>query len=156
MKNEKIKINLENMHFKEHQDLTENGLVAHSISATLPTFKFCTKCVYSLGIIHNRTPDCHPVSWAWMTSQLNIALIHKWQGSLVGLACFDMFSMSVCTTRQWQTSGRLLVQELNVFTVGYEKKDSFYLLLASLMDMFWGLNNMLCNIKNVLQLNETN
>ena len=77
MKNEKIKINLENMQFKEHQDLTENGLVAHSISATMLTFKFCTKCVYSLGIIHNRTLDCHPVSWAWMTSQLNIALIRK-------------------------------------------------------------------------------
>ena len=30
-----------------------------------------------------------------------------------------MLSMGVCTTRQWQTSGRL-VQELNVCTVPYD------------------------------------
>ena len=30
---------------------------------------------------------------------------------------FDMFSVRVCTTRHWQTSGRL-VQELNFRTVG--------------------------------------
>ena len=33
---------------------------------------------------------------------------------------FDMLSMGVCTTRHWQTSGRL-VQELNVCTVSQHK-----------------------------------
>ena len=54
---------------------------------------------------------------AWMTSQLNVALIRKLRRSLMCLASFfGMLSMGVCTTRYWQTSGRL-VQELNVCTV---------------------------------------
>ena len=32
----------------------------------LPTSNNCTECLGSPGIIHDRTPDCHPVSWAWM------------------------------------------------------------------------------------------
>ena len=41
------------------------------------------KCVHlipalcSLATIHNRMPDCHQVSWAWMTSQLSVALVRK-------------------------------------------------------------------------------
>ena len=59
----------------------------------MPTFNSCTKCP---GIIHERTPDCHPVSWAWMTSQLNLALIRKLLGSLMCLAyCYDMLSTSL-------------------------------------------------------------
>ena len=49
-----------------------------------------------------------------MTSKLNVALIRKLRGSLMCLAYFfDMITNGVCTTRHWQTSGRL-VQELNV------------------------------------------
>ena len=54
---------------------------------------------------------------AWITSKLNEALACKSRESLMSLAdIFDMPSMVVCTTRHWQTSGRL-VQELNVCTV---------------------------------------
>ena len=52
-----------------------------------------------------------------MTAQLNVALIRKLHGFLMYLDyLFDMLSMGVCTTRHWQTFGRL-VQELNVYTV---------------------------------------
>ena len=58
-----------------------------------------------------------------MTSKLNVALICKLRGSLVCLAySFGMFAMGVCTTRQWQTAGRL-VQEFNVCTVCYSKQN---------------------------------
>ena len=33
---------------------------------TVPTFNSCTKCVGWPGIIHDRTPDFHQVSWVWM------------------------------------------------------------------------------------------
>ena len=83
---------------------------------TVPTFNSCTKCVASPGIIHVRTPNCIPFSWVLMplkTSQLHVALIHKLRGSLLYLAyLLDMISTGFCTTRHWQTSGRL-VQELN-------------------------------------------
>ena len=58
----------------------------------MPTFNSCTKCAGSTGIIHDRLPDGHPVSWAWMqgfTSQLNIELIHKLRGPLMCLANFS-------------------------------------------------------------------
>ena len=60
---------------------------------------------------HNTQPDTQlPPSFlgmdAWMTSQLNLALIRS----------FDMLSMDFCTARHRQLSGRL-VQELNVRTV---------------------------------------
>ena len=49
--------------------------------------------------------------------QLNVTLIRKLRGSLMCLSYFiGMLSMGVCTTRQWQTSDRL-VQELNGCTV---------------------------------------
>ena len=53
---------------------------------TVSTFNSCTKCVCNPGVIHDRTPGCHPVSWAWMTSQLNVSLIRKLRGSLMCLA----------------------------------------------------------------------
>ena len=37
------------------------------------------------SMIHDRTPDCHPVLWAWMTSQVNVTLIRKLSGSLMSL-----------------------------------------------------------------------
>ena len=30
---------------------------------TVPVFNSCTKCPGSPGIIHDRTPDDHPVPW---------------------------------------------------------------------------------------------
>ena len=54
---------------------------------------------------------------AWMTSQLNVALIRKLRGSLMCLVyVFDMLCRGICTTRHWRPSGRL-VQELYVSTV---------------------------------------
>ena len=86
---------------------------------TMPSFNSCMKGVLIPDIIHDRTPDCHPVRlgmYAWMTPQLNVTWIRKIHGPLICLASFDMLSNSVCTTRHWQTSGRL-VQELDVCTV---------------------------------------
>ena len=34
-------------------------------SSTVPTFNSRTRFAGSPGIIHNRTPGCNPVSWAW-------------------------------------------------------------------------------------------
>ena len=89
----------------------------------MPTFNSCTKCVGRPGIINDRMPDCHPVSWAWMRPQVlgltteRSFLICKLRGSLMCLSyCFDTLSIGVCTTRHWQTSGRL-VQEFDVCTV---------------------------------------
>ena len=44
---------------------------------TVPTFNSYTKCLGSPGIIHNRMPDCHLVSGAWMTLWLNLTLTRK-------------------------------------------------------------------------------
>ena len=33
---------------------------------TVPIFNSCTKCMDSLGMIHDRMLDCHPISRAWM------------------------------------------------------------------------------------------
>ena len=48
-----------------------------------------------------------------MTLQLNRKA--SWATGVLGIS-FDMLSMRVCTTRQWQTSSRL-VQELNQCTI---------------------------------------
>ena len=53
---------------------------------------------------------------AWMTSQLNVALIRKLSGPLMCLDYFFDMSLSVFTTRYWQTFGQP-VQELNGCTV---------------------------------------
>ena len=82
---------------------------------TVPAFNCCTKCTGRLGIIREGTPDCYPVSRAWMRpliSQLNISLICAWL-----IISFDMLSMDDCTTSRCQAFGRL-VQKLNAFTVG--------------------------------------
>ena len=68
-------------------------LVDHRVAHTVPAFNFCTKCMGIPDITHDRTPDCHPVSRAWigkcMTSQLNVVLICKLRRSLVCLAYFS-------------------------------------------------------------------
>ena len=112
---------MESIHF-----MTKSGQTATTclgsilLNATVPTFNSCTKCAANPGIIHNRTPDCNPFFWILMplmTSQLNVALIHKLRGSLMYLAyLFGMISTGFGTTRHCQTSGRL-VQELNGCTV---------------------------------------
>ena len=54
---------------------------------------------------HNSRPHiqlllCYLGMDAWMTSQLNVALIRNARGPLVSLTqFFDMLSMDVCTTR---------------------------------------------------------
>ena len=58
---------------------------------TVPAFNFCTKCVGS--IIHDRTPDCQPVSWAWMTPKLDIALIRKLHESLMCCAYVMIYNL---------------------------------------------------------------
>ena len=47
---------------------------------TVPTFNSYTKCMGSPGIIHVCMPDWYPVSYAWMTSQLNVAVNRKLHG----------------------------------------------------------------------------
>ena len=94
----------------------------YTLHYTVPTFNSCTKCLGSLGIIHDRTPDCTQFSGYGchhksLTLQLNVALIRKLRGSLRCLAYFvDLLSTGGCATRHWETSGRL-VQELNTCTV---------------------------------------
>ena len=66
---------------------------------------------------HARLPPSLLGMDAWMTSQLNVVLIHKLRGSLICLArYFEMLFIDVYTTRHRHTSGRL-VQESNVDTV---------------------------------------
>ena len=88
------------------------------------TFNFCTKFVGSPGIIHDHTPDCPPISWVWTDDIKNERSVDSqdtstWVIDVLNLL-FDMLSIGVCTTRHWQTSGRL-VQELNVCAVHYSR-----------------------------------
>ena len=52
-----------------------SGSITHSckihylssvVSPTVTKFNSCTKCVGERGKLHERTTDCHLVSWAWM------------------------------------------------------------------------------------------
>ena len=52
-----------------------------------------------------------------LTNERSLDSQGKWFIDVLGLFS-DMLSMGVCTTRHWQTSGRL-VQELNVCTVTF-------------------------------------
>ena len=74
--------------------------------------------------LHARLSSSFMGKDAWMTTQLKVAFIHKVRGSSICLAHFihvisDMLSTGVRTTRQSQTSGRL-VQEVNGCTVVVE------------------------------------
>ena len=61
-------------------------------------------------------PSVHGID-AWITSELNEALVCKLRVSLMSMAdILTCHPWSFCTTRHWQTYGRL-VQELNVCTV---------------------------------------
>ena len=89
---------------------------------TVQAFNSCTKYMGSPGIIHNRMPDCHPVSWTWMIPQVldlknerSLYLQTMCVIDVLGLLFWHVFH-GVCTARHWQTSIRL-VQGLNVYTV---------------------------------------
>ena len=51
-----------------------------------------------------------------LTIEHSIDLQATWIIGVLGI-CFDLLFLSVCTTKLWQTSGRM-VQELNVCTAG--------------------------------------
>ena len=102
------------------------------------------------GIIHNHTPNCGTVFWAWMTSQRNVALICKLHGSLTYLTCILTLSMGVCTTRHCQTSSRL-VQKLNVCTAvkggregGNKNRQAVHFTLSSIHNYISLLISMKC------------
>ena len=80
-----------------------HGLLFHCVN-TVPTLNSCTKCVGSLGIIHDRTPICHPVFCgmnAYMTSWLNIAFIR-----LAFLTCYlyILYNQELADVRSTVTS----------------------------------------------------
>ena len=63
----------------------------HLLVITGPVVNSYTKFVGSPEILHDHAPDCHPSFMgmdAWMTPQLNIALIRKLRGTLMCLAYF--------------------------------------------------------------------
>ena len=95
-------------------------MLSAGLAYTEPTFNSCTKYVGSPGIIHNRMPDCHPFSLAWMhIYDLTIECSFDSQaiGAIDVLALFiDILSIYSYTTRHLQTSGQL-VQEWNHCTV---------------------------------------
>ena len=71
------------------------------------------------GHKNDRTPNCHQFPGRGGMEDLATESSFDWQatGIIAMLGLFlDMLSMVVCTTRHWQTSGRL-VQELNICTV---------------------------------------
>ena len=87
---------------EEEDEEKEDNKKGEKIQFTVPTFNSCTRCLGSLGIIHVRTwlPPSFLALDAWMTSQLNGALIRKLRGTLTCLAyLFDILSIGVCTTR---------------------------------------------------------
>ena len=95
---------------------------------------------------------------AWMTSKLSVALICKLRGSLVCLACsFDMLAMGVCTTRQWQTAGRL-VPEFKIGTVLHSIfwASLFYIAASSISDAAGQVRNVtMPGINALAELPET-
>ena len=46
------------------------------LQSTVPTFNSCNKCVGSPGIIHDCSPDYHPVSYAWVHGDLTTERIY--------------------------------------------------------------------------------
>ena len=60
----------------------------HGSHYTVPTFNFCTKCVGSPDTIHDRLQPSFLEKDAWMTLQLNVALIRKLRGSFMCLAYY--------------------------------------------------------------------
>ena len=110
---------------------------------TVQAFNFCTKCVGSPCIIHDRMPGCQPAHWTW-----TCGWPHNWTklwfaGSVCHLYVWLIsltFSIGICTTRHWQTSGRL-VQELNPCTVVIKnecRRSLFFDMLSMDVCTTWG------------------
>ena len=89
-----------------------------SCHTTVPTYKSCTECVCSPGIIHDRTSDCHPVSWACIYCMDDItterSLYSRCVGSLMCLAYFLTCYSCVCVCVQPGTD-RILVDWCRIY-----------------------------------------
>ena len=86
---------------------------------TVPTFNYCTKCVGSPGINTTACPIATQFRRNGFMDDLKTKRNFDWEvtWALDVLGSFiDMLSICMCTTRHWQTSGRL-VQEVNVCTI---------------------------------------
>ena len=92
--------------------------IIRHIRNAVPTSNFCTKCVFSPAITHDRTSEAiqFPVQWCMkcLTTEdsLDSQATCMWVIDVLGL----FFDIRVCTTRHWQTS-RPLVQEVNVYFI---------------------------------------
>ena len=56
------------------------------------------KCVDSQGIIHDRTPDCHQVSWSWMHGWSHNWTIFHWQATWAIPICLTWAPFSTYMT----------------------------------------------------------
>ena len=61
---------------------------------------YLQKRFYCSLILHVRTPGCHTISGAWMTSQLNVSLMCKLRWSLICLAYFLTNYIHGCSYNQ--------------------------------------------------------
>ena len=68
-----------------------------------------------------------------MTSQLGVALVRNLRGLLMCLVYFfGMLSTGVCTTRHWQTHGRLVL-EFNVCSVDASNHRTYHTSLPNFL-----------------------
>ena len=72
---------------------TGNANTNGAVWSTVPASNPCTKFVGSPGMIHDRTPDCHPVSWAWMqphspelTTERSVDSSSTWVTDVLGIS----------------------------------------------------------------------
>ena len=103
-KGEKINLNLFSLSHLVHRSISSSNTSNYNVlpsssrssasSSAVPTLNSCNKCVGNPGIIHDRMPDfshCFLGVNAWMTSQLNVALICELSGSFMCLAYFVIY-----------------------------------------------------------------
>ena len=94
------------------------------------------------GIIHDRMPNCHLVSRTWMTSQLNLACIHKLCGPLMCLAyfltCYSWVFVKLGTGRHWNYMFVLyMCYVTHPCIVTYIYNSHFDVSMFSIMWVFW-------------------
>ena len=102
---------------------SSDGLKMAAYEATVPAFNSSTKCVGSSGILHDRTPDCNPISKAWIqahvpdltTCFLLACYVGRWCAWLVIHACF--YHQTLTDVRSTGSG----IQQLNVWTVAWPK-----------------------------------
>ena len=87
-------------------------------------FYSCTKCLGSLGIIHNPMPDCHPASWAWLRDQVpELTTDHSFDSHATWVTDIDVLVVihwhvtRGCLYNQTLADVCVTVQELDVCTV---------------------------------------